>query len=199
MPSVSFLYPLGAQGDIKGAADCILKPKGSHLGWTVADISPTLGFNVQRRSSGMIHNHFIEHWKRASSSWDNKGGDFFFSGSCWNTLWNPLWEALKSAFKNSSNGVRLGRDWSGRRMWGMENLQTRRNHSWSMKKTARLISFLLSTHKAGGKTKISLPEAGTHLASFTPSHWPSFIWLVPAHAHYPPTTDSLVWNLRETR
>lgn len=52
LPPVSFSYPLGGQGDIKGAADCILKPKGSHLGWTVADISPTLGFKSQQRPSG---------------------------------------------------------------------------------------------------------------------------------------------------
>lgn len=51
LPPVSFLYPLGEQGDIKGAPDWISKPKGSHLGWTVADISPTLGFNVQQRPS----------------------------------------------------------------------------------------------------------------------------------------------------
>lgn len=52
VPPVSFLYPLGGQGDIKGASDCISKPKGPYLGWTVADISPTVGFNAQQRPSG---------------------------------------------------------------------------------------------------------------------------------------------------
>lgn len=52
VPPVSFSYPLGGQGDIKGATDRISKPKGSHLGWTVADISPILGFKLQQRPSG---------------------------------------------------------------------------------------------------------------------------------------------------
>lgn len=52
VPHVSFLCPLGGQGGIKGAADHISKPKGSHLGWTVADISPTLGFKLQQKPSG---------------------------------------------------------------------------------------------------------------------------------------------------
>lgn len=137
VPPVYFSYPLGGQGDIKGIADHISKPKGS-LGWTVADISPLLGFKLQQRPSGHDTQLFYRALKQHFPAGIIKEEIFYFfsNGSCWSTLWNPLWEALKCTFKINSNGVRLG-VWSGRKMWGMENLQTKGSNSRSIEKACQ--------------------------------------------------------------